>query len=129
MIRKESFWFPLNLLLNYLGGIPVDRKRPTALPAMMTNEIKKREKITLVIAPEGTRKYTTHWKKGFYFIAQHAQVPICLCYIDWGKKTIGIFHDVITPPFDNYEADLTFIQKHYQGMKGKHVGQFNLEFE
>lgn len=129
MIRKESFWFPFSLLLKCLGGIPVDRKRPVSLPTAMANEIKKREKITLIIAPEGTRKYTTHWKKGFYFIAQQAQVPICLCYIDWGKKISGIFPDTIIPHSDNYEEDLAFIQKHYRGMKGKHAGQFNLEFE
>ena len=129
MIRKESFWFPLGLLLKSLGGIPVDRKRPSGLPAAMAVEMKKRKKITLIIAPEGTRKYTTHWKKGFYIIAQHAQVPICLCYIDWGKKTGGIFQTVITPASDSYDKDLAFIQNHYRGMKGKHAGQSHLEFE
>jgi len=129
MIRKESFWFPLGLLLKVLGGIPVDRKQPAGLTATIASEIKKREKITFIIAPEGTRKYTTHWKKGFYFIAQQAQVPICLCYIDWSKKIAGIFPDVITPNPDNYDEDLAFIQNHYRGMKGKHLGQFHLEFE
>jgi len=129
MIRKESFWFPLGLLLTFLGGIPVDRKHPAGLPATMASEIKKRKKISLIIAPEGTRKYTTHWKKGFYFIAQSAQVPICLCYIDWSNKTGGIFSDVIMPHLDNYEEDLTFIQNHYRGMKGKHAGQSHLETE
>jgi 1-acyl-sn-glycerol-3-phosphate acyltransferase len=129
MIRKESFWFPLSLLLRGLGGFPVDRKKPASLPATVANEIKKRKRITLIIAPEGTRKYTTHWKKGFYFIAQQAQVPICLCYIDWCKKTSGIFPNTITPPFDNYDDDLAFIQNHYRGMKGKHIGQFHLESE
>ena len=129
MIRKESFWFPFSLLLKSLGGIPVDRKRPTSLPAVMANEIKKRKKIALIIAPEGTRKYTKHWKKGFYFIAQYAQVPVCMCYIDWQKKTGGIFSDAITPHLDGYAKDLAFIQNHYCGMKGKHPGQSNLEFE
>jgi 1-acyl-sn-glycerol-3-phosphate acyltransferase len=129
MIRKESFWFPLSLLLRFLGGIPVDRKKPATLPFAMANEIKRKEKITLVIAPEGTRKYTTHWKKGFYVIAQQAQVPICMCYIDWEKRTCGIFPDVILPLLDSYESDLTFIQNHYRGMRGKHIGQFNLETE
>lgn len=129
MIRKESFWFPLGLFLKYLGGIPVDRKHPVGLPAAMVNEIKKRERITLIIAPEGTRKYTTHWKKGFYLIAQSAQVPICICYIDWAEKRGGIFPDVIIPQSDNYENDLPFIQNHYRGMKGKNVGQSCLELE
>ena len=129
MIRKESFWFPFGLLLKLLGGIPVNRNHPAGLPTIMASEIKKRQKISLIIAPEGTRKYTTHWKKGFYFIAQHAQVPICMCYIDWGKKTGGIFPNIIIPHLDNYDKDLTSIQNHYRGMKGKHRGQSNLEFE
>jgi 1-acyl-sn-glycerol-3-phosphate acyltransferase len=129
MIRKESFWFPFSLLLKSLGGIPVDRKHPVGLTVAMAIEIKKREKITLIIAPEGTRKYTNYWKKGFYLIAQQAQVPICLCYIDWGKKTAGIFPDIIVPKPDNYDNDLAFIQNLYRGMKGKHLGQFHLESE
>ena len=129
MIRKESFWFPLGLLLRFLGGLPVDRKHPAGLTASIAKEIKAMERITLIIAPEGTRKYTTHWKKGFYFIAQQAQVPICLCYIDWGKRRGGIFPAVILPTPDNYDTDLAFIQNHYRGMKGKHLGQSHLEFE
>jgi 1-acyl-sn-glycerol-3-phosphate acyltransferase len=129
MIRKESFWFPLGLLLRFLGGIPVDRKHPAGLPIAMASEIKKRKRISLIIAPEGTRKYTTHWKKGFYFIAQYAQVPICMCYIDWGRKKAGIFPDALFPEPDNYDKDLAFIQSHYRGMKGKHRGQTSLEFE
>ncbi|MCL2131508.1 MAG: 1-acyl-sn-glycerol-3-phosphate acyltransferase [Lentimicrobiaceae bacterium] len=128
MIRKESFWFPLGLLLKILGGVPVDRKHPAGLPTAMANEIKKRKQIALIIAPEGTRKYTTHWKKGFYVIAQYAQVPVCMCYIDWQKKTSGIFSCAVVPHPDDYEKDLAFIQNHYNGMKGKHSGQFNLEF-
>ena len=129
MIRKESFWFPLGLLLKFLGGIPVDRKHPAGLSMAVANEVKKRKKIALIIAPEGTRKYTKYWKKGFYFIAQYAQVPICMCYIDWEKKTGGIFPIAITPESDNYDKDLEFIQNHYRGMKGKYPEQSNVAFE
>ena len=129
MIRKESFWFPLGLLLKYLGGIPVDRKHPAGLPAAMACEIKKRKRIALIIAPEGTRKYTTHWKKGFYIIAQYAQVPVCVCYIDWSTKKGGIFPHAIIPESENYDKDLVFIQSLYRGMKGKYPEQSNLGFE
>ena len=129
MIRKESFWFPLGALLRAWGGIPVDRKHPAHLPVDMADEIKQRKKISLIIAPEGTRKYTNNWKKGFYFIAQYAKVPICVCYIDWGAKTAGISLDVIINKPDDYDRDLAIIQNYYRGMKGKHLGQFNLEFE
>jgi len=129
MIRKESFWFPMGILLRALGGIPVDRKHPVHVPAAMADEIKQRRKISLVIAPEGTRKYTNNWKKGFYFIAQQAEVPICVCYIDWGTKTVGVSLDIIIHSPNDYDSDLAFIQNYYRGMRGKHSGQFNLEFE
>ena len=42
----------------------------------------------LAITPEGTRKSNPNWKKGFYFIALKAQVPIMLIGIDYPTKTI-----------------------------------------
>lgn len=124
MIRKESFRFPMNIILNLLGGIPVDRQHVRMLPVHIGNMIKKEDNIAVLIAPEGTRKRVEVWKKGFYFIAQYAEVPMCLCYIDWGKK-IGGIGPVIKVTGD-YDADLKAIQDFYRGMKGRHPENFNL---
>ena len=124
LIRKESFRFPFGFILKALGGIPVDRQHVKQLPIHVGEQIKKEKEIAVLIAPEGTRKLAPVWKKGFYFIAQYAQVPLCLCYINWGEKTGGIGSTIY--PSGDYEKDLQQIQDFYRGMKGKHPDQFNL---
>ena len=90
----------------------------------MGDMIKQQEKMSVLIAPEGTRKRVNPWKKGFYFIAQYAQVPMCLGYLDWSTKKGGI--GPVMYPTGDYDADLKKIEDFYRGMKGKHPDQFNL---
>jgi len=125
LMKKELFFFPLENYLRYLGGYPVDRKRAHKLTETLAEYIKEKEEIVLLIAPEGTRKKVETWKRGFYYIARNAGVPIALGYLDYRDKKGGI-----GPVFEltgNYDADLQEIQKFYRGMKGKRKGRFNLE--
>ena len=55
----------------------------------MVHKFAEYKKFNLAITPEGTRKANPNWKKGFYFIALKAQVPIVLIGIDYSKKTIS----------------------------------------
>ena len=63
----------------------------------------------MVFTPEGTRSYNDKWKKGFYYIAQAANVPIYIGYIDY-KKKIGGFHSLFEPTGD-VEADIAYLKK------------------
>ena len=49
--------------------------------------VKESEHIILHIPPSGTRKYTDHWRSGFYHIAYQAQIPIFPAWLD-GKYVI-----------------------------------------
>lgn len=124
LIKKEYFVFPVKHLLIKWGGIPVDRQRVRMLPVDVGNIIKSRNPIAVLIAPEGTRGLVKSWKRGFYFIADYAQVPIFLSYLDWGTKRGGI--GICVYPSGDYEKDLEIIQDFYRGMKGKHPEKFNL---
>ena len=73
-------------LFKAVGGIPVDRSRKTSLVDQMVHKFAEYKKFNLAITPEGTRKANPNWKKGFYFIALKAQVPIVLIGIDYSKK-------------------------------------------
>ena len=76
----------------------------------------------MAITPEGTRKPNADWKKGFYYIAQKASVPIQLAYIDYAKKEVGIatnFH--IT---GDIEADIQQIKLFYKNIQGKIAENF-----
>ena len=124
LIKKDVFFPPLGYFLRKWGGVPVDRKRVRSLPVDVGNIIKSSNEMAVLIAPEGTRKLVRTWKRGFYFIAEYANVPIFLSYLDWKTKRGGIGPAVY--PSGDYKKDLEKIYDFYRGMEGKHPKQFNL---
>lgn len=86
LIKKDWFIFPFNLFFNWIGGVPVDRSRKTSVTEQMVEQFAKRKVFQLAITPEGTRKRVEEWKKGFYYMALEANVPILMAYFDYAKK-------------------------------------------
>lgn len=125
MIKKEVFWFPLGNLLRALGGVPLDRKHVRNFSEFTNKLFEENDEIALLIAPEGTRKKVTVWKKGFYHIAHDAGVPLVLGYLDYRSRKGGLLG--VYPITGDYDADIAGIKKQYYGMYGKHRGQFDLE--
>ncbi len=125
LIKKEAFWFPQGIIIKALGAIPIDRSNARNITDFSALQFEKYPRLSLMIAPEGTRKRNDHWKRGFYVVAQKANVPIALAYMDWKTKKGGIGKLMI--PSGDYEKDLKEIQLFYTGMQGKHKGCFNLE--
>lgn len=124
IIKKESFFFPLGIILRWLGAIPMDRGVSTGTVKKITELINQSDSFYLLIAPEGTRKLVRNWKKGFYFIAQQAQVPIIMGYLDYRTKTAGL--GPVLYPSGNYEEDLKKIEDFYKDKQAKHPESFNL---
>lgn len=127
MIKKEWFFFPLGLIFKAAGGIPVDRKRKTSLVDQMVHVFNTREKFNLAITPEGTRRRNPNWKKGFYFIALKAQVPIILIGIDYRTKTITAGKSIF--PSGDIKADMREIKSYFRNFKGRHPEKFDLGSE
>ena len=122
LIKKEWFFFPFNLFFSWLGGVPVDRNKHTSVTDQMVEEFNKRRAFQLAITPEGTRKRTDTWKRGFYYIAQKAQVPIMIAYFDYAKKEAG-FKKVFYPTGDA-EKDIRTIREYYRGVTACHPENF-----
>ncbi|MCD8177397.1 MAG: lysophospholipid acyltransferase family protein [Tannerellaceae bacterium] len=122
LIKKDWFFFPFNLLFDWLGGVPVDRKKKTSVTDQMVEEFNRREKFQLAITPEGTRKAAQEWKKGFYYIANGAHVPIMIAYLDYGKKEIGI--KGLFYPTGDVEEDICKIRSYYRGVTARHPERF-----
>jgi 1-acyl-sn-glycerol-3-phosphate acyltransferase len=125
LIKKEFFFFPLANFLTYIVGYPVARKRTKNLTDKIADYMREKEEVVFLITPEGTRRRVETWKRGFYHIAQKANVPIALAYLDYRNRKGGI--GPVFYPTGDYEADLQEIQKYYYGMKGRKKGRFNLE--
>ena len=115
--KIQLFRGPLYYLFTALGGIPVDRSSSHGFIKQIAEKFNQAEKMVLAIAPEGTRSKTAYWRSGFYHIALSAGIPICLGYIDYSKKKIGI-GQLICPSGD-IEADIRIIADYYQNKKGK----------
>ena len=124
IIKKELFFWPLGVLLRWIGGIPIDRTGNLSKVDALANLFKEKEILNLAITPEGTRSLNRKWKKGYYFIAVKAGVPIWLTAIDYKRKA-GILGPVIHPS-GNYEEDLKKIESFYRGITAKFPEKFNL---
>lgn len=126
MMKAEFFKYPiLRGILLKLGGIPVNRGNRNNLVEQMVDMFSKNDEVFLVICPEATRKKVNQWKRGFYYIAEGAQMPIVLGFEDFQKKICG-FDKVIIPSGD-YEKDLAEIWDYYKDVKAKFPEKFNLD--
>lgn len=88
--KDTLFRGPFNALFRRLGGIPVNRRERTGFVGQLRRELEHRAQFYVVIAPEGTRRKTDHWKSGFYRLAVAAGVPLGLAFIDYPNRKVGI---------------------------------------
>ncbi|WP_345162386.1 lysophospholipid acyltransferase family protein [Nibribacter koreensis] len=120
-IKKEAFFFPMGPILKALGAIPVDRKKNNNLVAAMVDLFKQRDELVMLVTPEGTRKYQPRWKKGFYYTALGAGVPIVMGYLDYAKKEAGI--GPMIQPTGDFDADMEKILNFYRTVTAKYPSQ------
>ncbi len=124
MMKKEWFFWPLGPIFRSIGGVPVYRDRHTSLVEQMVSACNRSETFHLAITPEGTRSANPNWKKGFYYIAQRAQVPIVVIGIDYEKKTITCEKELF--PSGDLENDLREIKLYLKDFKGKIPANFTI---
>ncbi|MCR4852962.1 MAG: 1-acyl-sn-glycerol-3-phosphate acyltransferase [Prevotella sp.] len=122
MMKKEWFKWPLGPLFKRMGGIPVWRTMKTSLTDNLAETAKNEKQFHLCITPEGTRSLNAEWKKGFYFIALKAGIPILLYGIDYERKLIQCTRTVV--PTGNVDEEMREIQRYFINFKGKHPELF-----
>lgn len=127
-IGKHTLFFPpLKTVMEWLGGIPVNRSVPNDLIQSTAERFSREEQFILGIAPEGTRRKVDKWKKGYYRIAVGAGVPITCAGLDYRTRCI-CFGPTILPTGD-HDADFTTISQFYSGINGKHPEKFEIPGE
>lgn len=115
--KSSLFWFPLGVLMKWLGGVPVDRSKHTNFVDAIAALYEKEDSFKITIAPEGTRSKVKQLKSGFYYIAMKAGVPIVCCKFDWGKMELGFSQPFY--PTGDYEKDLPQILSYFKGTHGR----------
>ena len=122
MMKKEWFFWPLGPIFRRIGGIPVWRSKNHSLTDQLAEEARNSDEFHLCITPEGTRKLQPEWKKGFYYIALKANIPILLYGLDYEKRLIVCKKSIV--PTGDIENELKEIKRYFCSFKGKHPQLF-----
>jgi len=123
-MKEEWFFFPLGWFFKRLGGIPVTRKKHTSLTETLAEKATTSDTFHLCVTPEGTRRKTAEWRKGFYYIALKANIPILLYAADYEKKLIRCTKQII--PNGDFDAQMKEIKQYYKDYKGKYPDSFTV---
>jgi len=115
--KKELFFYPLNILMNFLGGIPVNRNSNTNTVDQISSIFNDRNEFKLAIFPEGSRRKVKKWKTGFYYIAKKSNVPVICISLNFLKKSV-----TFSKPYyltSNKEKDFNKLKKNFRDSIGK----------
>lgn len=118
--KRQLFWWPLSLLLNRLGVIPVDRTAPQGTVEQVAQMMVRSDRMWFAVTPEGTRSRVERWKTGFWKIANAARVPVLPVYFHYPERIMGIGEPVYTT--DNADADIASLREWYRPWQGRNRG-------
>lgn len=111
-------------ILRWAGGVSVNRAMAKDFVSSVAQTYRDSDSLALVIAPEGTRKPTARWKTGFHRIAQKAQVPIVIGYMDYATKSVGFGPGMdASDDFDSYVEQMAHFLR---DVKPRHPKNFVL---
>lgn len=124
LMKKEWFFWPLGPIFRRMGGIPVWRSKHTSMTDNLAETARRSRTFHLCITPEGTRSLNPEWKKGFYYIAQKADMPILLYGVDYEKKRITCTRIII--PDGDIDRQMREIKLYFKDFKGKNPELFTV---
>lgn len=124
LMKKEWFFWPLGTFFKRIGGIPVCRSKHQRMTDSLAEQALQMKRFGLCISPEGTRSANPEWKRGFYFIALKAQIPIFLYGIDYEKKKIVCTKSFV--PSGDVEKEIREIKLYYKDFKGRKPELFTI---
>lgn len=122
LMKKEWFFWPLGVLMRRMGGVPVYRSRQMGSTDLLAKKAIEADEFRLCITPEGTRKPNREWKRGFYYIALKANIPIVLYGLDYERRLIKCTKMVV--PSGDIEKDMQEIKEYFREFKGRHPEKF-----
>jgi 1-acyl-sn-glycerol-3-phosphate acyltransferase len=122
MAKASLFWWPLGAFLRQMGGIAIDRAAADDVVMGSARAYRDRERLVLVITPEGTRARVERWKTGFHRIARAAAVPVVLVVFDYAARVVRL--GPALPATADYDGDLAKIQSHISAAMAKHPERY-----
>ena len=121
--KEEFFKFPLKYFFKAFGSIPAYKNKEYINQIVeLFNEGKE---LHIILSPEGHLAKTDHWKKGYYYMAKQANVPIIVGYIDYKKKEIGI--KKVFEGTSSMKETMKEICEMYKNVNAKYPENFTLD--
>ncbi len=124
LIKKELFYFPMNVVMWLFGAIPVGGVKGHNAIHDAVAILNTSDNLNLVICPEGQLAPTDRWNPGFYYMAEKAGAPIVVAYLDYAKRESGVkgVIDELTTINDIYRQ----LAEMYDGVTACHPESFLL---
>ncbi|MDW7652247.1 MAG: 1-acyl-sn-glycerol-3-phosphate acyltransferase [Bacillota bacterium] len=125
LIKEEWLKRPvIGKLLKSWGALGITRSQRKNMVNTMADLLVQNERIILAFPPEGTRKLVKKWKTGFYYVALKARVPIVMCSLDYGTKTVKIGEYFL--PTGDYVKDMNIVREFYRDITARYPDKFSL---
>ncbi len=114
--------------VKWLGGIPVSREQSGDLVNYASRLLHEADRMVLIITPEGTRSHSPKWKKGFYYIALRAHVPIAVAIGNYKEKQAQIVN-IVDPQEKSLDEVLDVFRATYKPEMAKYPEKFNTDIQ
>ncbi len=124
LMKREWFRGPLGPFFRRMGGIPVWRSKHTSMTDNLAETARASETFHLCITPEGTRSLNPEWKKGFYYIALKAGIPILLYGVDYKRRLIQCTRTIM--PTGDIDREMREIKLYFKDFTGKNPEKFTI---
>jgi len=122
LVKHEMFWWPMGPLLRSLGAIETYRGATGGgLVERLAAQAAAAEEFILVLAPDGTRTPTDHWKSGFYRLSLGSGLPLALAFVDGPTRTTGIGPTLVLT--GDVRADMDRVRAFYADKHGFRPGK------
>jgi 1-acyl-sn-glycerol-3-phosphate acyltransferase len=127
LMHEGLFVGPLGWLLRRWGGIPV-QGGTKAIVATLVAAFNEADVLCLAVAPEGTRAGGSKWKTGFWRIADGADVPVAMAFVDRKTRQMGFGPSLkIDGDIDGWMVKARAFYADKQGLKPQNRGP--IEFD
>jgi len=107
---------PIAPFMRWCGVFGIDRRKAGGVVGQTAERFRSEPKLTMAIAPEGSRTEAEHWKSGFWHIARAAGIPILPCALDYGRRRVRFGPTMWMG--EDIGADFRRISDFYAGTKG-----------
>lgn len=118
LVKSELNLPIIGAMIRATGGVFVDRHQSKGTVSQVAERFQSEERLFLVLAPSSTRSKTDRWRKGFYYMALEADVPIGMGYLDYANKCAGVAS--LIKPSGDLASDAVHFREFYSQITALH---------